>query len=130
MEELVGRFIPLQGRTMGFLDALVLGLYAAVGTQKALDYQVPVIGAIVVGLFAAVTGGVVVSLLQQERPAIITPGSPYALLALGGVLIYLALAPLNGAAASIACLVFVIGARFLTLSRGVKTGEVKPLGDG
>lgn len=123
----VGRFLSLQGWTMVTLDALTLGLYAVVGTEKALSYGVPAIGAVVVGLFAALTGGVVVSLLQQQRPQIITPSAPYALLALGGVLIYLAISPVNGEIAAIACVVFVMVARGLTLRWGITTGRVKAL---
>jgi uncharacterized membrane protein YeiH len=125
-----GRFIPLRGWTMVTLDALTLGLYAAIGTQKALNFDVPAIGAVVVGLFAALTGGVIVSLLQQERPAVITPSAPYGLLALGGVLIYLALTPLSGALAAIACLSFVVASRIVTLRRGITTGRITPLSDG
>jgi uncharacterized membrane protein YeiH len=125
----VGRFLPLRGWAMVILDALTLGLYAVVGTQKALDYNVPPVGAIVIGLFAALTGGVIVSLLQQERPAIITPGAPYALLALGGILIYLALAEVDGAVAAIACIAFVVVTRIFTLRRGITTGRVRPLDD-
>jgi uncharacterized membrane protein YeiH len=123
----VGRFLPLRGWTIVVLDALTLALYAIVGTQKALDYNVPPVGAIVIGLFAALTGGVIVSLLQQERPAIITPGAPYALLALAGILIYLALVNVDGALAAIVCIVFVVGARIFTLRRGITTGKVRPL---
>ena len=123
----VGRFLPLRGWVLITLDALTLGLYAVVGTQKALDYDVPAVGAIVIGLFAALTGGVIVSLLQQERPAIISPGAPYALLALGGIVIYLALLPLNAPIAAIACIAFVVAARIFTVRRGITTGKVPPL---
>ena len=112
---LFGRWIPTRGTVSVGLDALTLGLYAAVGTQKALDYHCPAIGAVVVGLFASVAGGVIVSLLRQQRPAIIVPGAPYALLALMGVVIYLALSGVNGGLAAFACVGFVITARFLTL---------------
>lgn len=116
-----GRWIPMQGKIFVGLDALTLGLYAAVGTQKALDYSTPAIGAVVVGLFAAVTGGVIVSVLRRQRPAIIIPGAPYALLALIGVLIYLALSGVNGALAALACVGFVVAARFLTLRWQITT---------
>ena len=120
----LGRWLSLVGFVMVGLDALTLGLYAAVGTQKALDYDVPAIGAVVVGLFAAVTGGVIVSLLRRQRPAIITPGAPYALLALIGVLIYLGLAGINGGLAALSCVGFVVAARFLTLRWGITTGSL------
>lgn len=121
---LFGRWISPNGKIVIGLDALTLGLYAAVGTQKALDYNTPTIGALVVGIFAGVTGGVIVSLLRQERPVLITPGSPYAVLALIGVLIYLGLAPANGGLASLACVGFVIVSRFLTLRWNINFGSI------
>ncbi|MDQ1248676.1 MAG: hypothetical protein QG597_3049 [Actinomycetota bacterium] len=123
----LGRWIPLTGSVMVGLDALTLGLYAVIGTQKALDHDVPPIGAVVVGLFAALTGGAVVSLLQQQRPAVITPGAPYAVLALIGVLLYLALVRLDGGLAAFACVGFVVISRFVTLHRGTTTGAVSSL---
>lgn len=119
-----GRWIPLDGKFILGMDALTLGLYAAVGTQKALDYHFPAIGAVVVGLFASVAGGVIVSILRRERPAILTPGAPYALLALIGVLIYLSLASFNGGLAALGCVGFVVVARFLTLRWGITTNSM------
>lgn len=119
-----GRWIPMDGTAMIGLDALTLGLYAVVGTQKALEYKVPAIGAVIVGLFAAVTGGVIVSLLRGQRPAIITPGPPYALLAVIGVLVYLGLERINGGLAALACVGFVVVARFATLHWRITTSSV------
>lgn len=119
-----GRWIPMDGAVIVGLDALTLGLYAVVGTQKALDYHIPAIGAVVVGLFAAVTGGVIVSLLRRQRPTIITPGAPYALLALIGVLIYLALSGVDGGLAAFACVGFVVTARFITLRWRITTSSM------
>lgn len=123
----LGQYIRPQGLFMVVLDALTLGLYAVLGAQKALNQKVPITGAIVVGLFASLAGGILVSLLRQERPAVMTPGAPYALLALGGILIYLALAPWNEAWAALGCCVFIIIVRVLTLRLGVTTWRIKPL---
>lgn len=119
-----GQWIRFEGAVMIGLDALTLGLYVVIGTQKALDHNVPVMGAIVVGMFAGVTGGVVVSVLQQQRPALITPGEPYLVLALVGVLLYLGLVNWHPALASIVCVGFVVVARFFTLRRGIRTPAV------
>lgn len=123
----LGRFIKPQGLFMVVLDALTLGLYAVLGTRKALDHGVPITGAIVVGLFAALAGGIIVSLLRQERPFVMVPGAPYALLALGGVLIYLALTPFSEALAALGCVGFVIVSRVMTLRWGITTWRIKPL---
>lgn len=120
-----GRFVPMGGLLILILDALTLGLYAAIGTQKALDYNLPAIGAVIVGLFAGTTGGVVVSLLRKKRPAIITPGPPYALLALGGILLYLAMLPLVGSNwAVVPAVAFVVITRLITVRRHVTTASL------
>ncbi len=123
----LGRYIRSEGLFMVVLDALTLGLYAGLGTRKALDQNIPITGAVVVGLFAALAGGIIVSLLRQERPFVMTPGAPYALLALGGVLLYLLLRTFNEALAALSCVSFVIVSRVMTLRWGVTTGRIKPL---
>lgn len=124
---LMGRHIKSQGLFMVALDALTLGLYAVLGTRKALDNGIPVTGAIVVGLFAALAGGILVSLLRQERPFVMTPGAPYALLALGGILLYLVIRPVSEALAALACVGFVMLSRVVTLRWGLTTGRITPL---
>lgn len=123
-----GRFLPATD-SKGFvlLDALTLGLYAAIGVQYALDFGVSIVGAIVVGMFASLTGGVIVSLLRQETPQILRPGVPYALLALAGVLVYLALTPISGGLASIACVGVVVALRFVTLHWNIQTSTLAPI---
>lgn len=124
---LFGKFLPIKGWLMVVLDALTLGLYAVVGTEKALANEVPWIGAIVVGLFASLTGGAIVSLLQLQRPDIIKPGSPYALLALGGVVIYLLLEPFHSGIAAWSCIGFVIISRVVSVRWNLGTRQIKPL---
>lgn len=124
---LVGRYIKVTSKGFVLLDALTLGLYAEIGTQEALDFKLSIAGAIIVGMFASLTGGAVVSILRREVPAVIRPGSPYALLSLAGVLAFLALTPLNGPIAAIACVGVVIIGRLAVLRWDVETAPVKPL---
>ena len=100
---------------------------AGLGLVLLVGRWIPLAGSVMVGLFAALTGGAVVSLLRQQRPAVITPGAPYAVLALIGVLLYLALIPVDGGLAAFACVGFVVIARFVTLHRGTTTGAVSSL---
>ncbi|MFN8170621.1 MAG: TRIC cation channel family protein [Candidatus Nanopelagicales bacterium] len=122
-----GRWIPMRGTAFVALDALTIGLYAAVGTQYALDFDVSWIGAIVVGLFASLTGGVVVAVLRGERPAILMRGEPYAVIALTGVIVYVLLAPVDGSVASIAAIATVVVLRLLVVRRGWSTPAIRPL---
>lgn len=119
-----GRWIPENHRVIITLDALTLGLYAAIGTQYALDFGVSWAGAIFVGTLAGVAGGVIVSLLRRQVPAVLKPGFPYALLAAIGSGVYLLLAPIDGGLASFAAVATVMLLRWLTLRYSVKTRAV------
>jgi uncharacterized membrane protein YeiH len=124
----LGRFIPsTQSKSFVLLDSLTLGLYAAVGVQLALDFNVPWIGAILVGLFASLSGGVIVSLLQRETPHLLLPGSPYALLALMGIFTYLIVSPFSGGLASVACVSVVVVGRFAVLRWKIRTKGTAPI---
>lgn len=124
---LVGRWISVGSWTFILLDALALGLYAVIAAQLAVEFGLPDIGAITVGFLAAVTGGVVVSLMRGETPQILLPSQPYALLAALGATIYVLLDGFNGGIAALACLTTVIVLRFVTLKWNLRTSSVKPL---
>ncbi len=126
---ILGRWISVGSWTFIFLDALALGLYAVIAAQLAVEFGLPDIGAITVGFLAAVTGGVVVSLLRGETPQILLPSQPYALLAVMGATIYVLLDEFNGGLAAFACLSSVIVLRFVTLRWNVRTHSVRPLRD-
>jgi len=123
----IGRLVPINGRVFIALDALTLGLYAAIGTQKAITFHVSVAGAVIVGLFASLSGGVIVSVLQGVRPSLLAPTAPYGLLALGGIALYLALVRVNSEAAALACVAFVVVSRFVTIHFGITSPEVSKL---
>ncbi len=122
----VGRWIPVEGSVFVTLDALTLSLYAAIGTQDALDFGVPAVGASLVGVVAATTGGVVVALMLGQTPAILLSGPPYAVLGFIGTVAYLALAPIDRGIASFACVALVIALRWVTLRFGINTSPVVP----
>lgn len=124
---LVGRWISVGSWTFIILDALALGLYAVIGAQLAIEFGLPDIGAITVGFLAAITGGVVVSLLRGETPQILLPSQPYALLAVIGATIYVLLDQISGGIAALACLLSVIVLRFVTLKWNLTTSSVRPL---
>ena len=126
---LVGRWVPIDGKVFVALDALTLGLYAAIGTQKAITFHVSITGAVIVGLFASLSGGVIVSVLRGVRPSLLSPSAPYGLLALGGILVYLALVRINSEAAALACVAVVVVSRFVTLHLGITSPEVPKLPD-
>lgn len=126
---LIGRWISVDSWTFILLDALALGLYAVIAAQLALEFGLPDIGAITVGFLAAITGGVVVSLLRGETPQILLPSQPYALLAVIGATVYVLLDDVSGGFAALACLLSVIILRFVTLKWDLQTRSVRPLPD-
>lgn len=124
----LGPYIPTtRSKTFILLDSLTLGLYAAIGVQLALDFKVSLIGAIVVGMFASLSGGVIVSLLRRETPQVLLPGFPYALLAFVGIGVYVVVAPYSGGLASLACVCVVVAARFAVLRWNIKTKATLPI---
>ena len=124
---IVGRWIRVGSWTFILLDALALGLYAVIAAQLAIEFGLPDVGAITVGFLAAITGGVVVSLMRGETPQILIPSQPYALLALIGASVYVLLDQFSGGIAALACLVSVIVLRFVTLRWDLRTHSVRPL---
>jgi uncharacterized membrane protein YeiH len=87
-------FAPLLGR-IGWLllvsDAIGLGLYGVVGADKALVNGIDPFPAVLVGLAAAVGGGVLRDVLTAQPPAIFRRGELYALTALAGIVLYVVL---------------------------------------
>lgn len=71
-------------RAIVMLDAVVIGLFGAFGTSKALALGLPAVPAIFVGVLAAVGGSVLRDVLMGLPVAIMHVGSLYAVAAAGG----------------------------------------------
>lgn len=69
------------------LDALVIGLFGAFGTSKALALGMPVIPAVFVGVCAAVGGGILRDMMMGLPVAIMHVGSLYAVAAGAGCVV-------------------------------------------
>lgn len=92
---LAGIFERLNAVIVG-LDAVVIGLFGAFGTSKALALGLPPVPAVFVGVFAAVGGSVLRDVLMGLPVAIMHVGSLYAVAAGAGCLV-LAVADALGA---------------------------------
>ncbi|SCL31089.1 Uncharacterized membrane protein YeiH [Micromonospora nigra] len=68
------------------LDAAGLGLFTVTGTLKALDAQVPAVGACLVGMLTAIGGGLARDLLTAEIPVVLR-SEIYAVAALVGAVL-------------------------------------------
>lgn len=74
------RHIQLTERAILIPDALGLGLYAALGTQIALNLQMPVIICALMGVMTAVFGGVLRDIFCNEIPKAFNDYQPYAVI--------------------------------------------------
>lgn len=83
---LSGVFQRLNGLIVG-LDALVIGLFGAFGTSKALAFGVPIVPAVFIGVCAAVGGGILRDVIMGVPVAIMHVGSLYAVAAGAGCLV-------------------------------------------
>lgn len=71
-------------RAMQWPDALGLGLFAASGTQIALDARMPGLIAVLMGVMTAVFGGVLRDVVCNEIPSAFRDHRPYAVCAFAG----------------------------------------------
>lgn len=83
---LAGVFQRLNGLIVG-LDALVIGLFGAFGTSKALALGLPLVPAVFVGVCAAVGGGILRDMMMGLPVAIMHVGSLYAVAAAAGCVV-------------------------------------------
>ncbi len=83
---LAGPLTRLNGVIVG-LDAIVIGMFGAFGTSKALGLGLPVLPAVFVGVAAAVGGGILRDVLMSLPVAIMHVGSLYAVAAAAGCLV-------------------------------------------
>jgi uncharacterized membrane protein YeiH len=100
-------------RTMQWPDALGLGLFAASGTQIALDMQMPVLIAVLMGVITATFGGVLRDIVCNEIPTAFHDHHPYAVCAFAGGWVVVLLQYLSFDPSA----VVVIGAASVTLLR-------------
>jgi uncharacterized membrane protein YeiH len=76
--------IHLTARAMQWPDAIGLGLFAASGTQVALDAGMPAIVAALMGTVTAVFGGVLRDIVCNDIPRTFIDHRPYAVCAFAG----------------------------------------------
>lgn len=107
-------------RTLLIFDAAGLALFSVAGTVKALDHGLAPIAAVLLGVTAAVGGGVLRDVIARETPELVRPGSElYAIPAMIGATVIAvawelgAYEPALGAVIAVA----VFGLRALALHR-------------
>jgi uncharacterized membrane protein YeiH len=124
----LGRHLHVIEPVLIVADAAVLGLFGVIAAQQAITADLPSIAVVFVGVLAAVGGGVVADVLRGERPMVMRPGPPYALVAVVGVTTYVVLVDgvdLQRAYASIIAVAVTFAGRVLTFRLGVRTRAVR-----
>lgn len=112
------------GRLLFLADALVMGLFGAIGAEKALLVGLSPFIAVVLGSVVAVSGGILADLMMGRHPAILKPGKPNALAAMVGVLLFVVLAQHFKVHTNIATavdVVVVVALRILVEWKGIVT---------
>jgi uncharacterized membrane protein YeiH len=107
---LAGRHIPrlpFFEQSIALVDAIGLGAYGVVGLQLSLAVGLGPPAAVVVGVVNAVGGGLLRDVLVRREPDLFKPGTPTALAALVGCLLFLALTRLLGAGETMAALISI-----------------------
>jgi uncharacterized membrane protein YeiH len=105
-------------------DAAGLGLYAAVGAQKATEAGLPFLGALLVSIVNAVGGSLLRDLICGDVPLLFRPGEFYAIAAIAGGAAFLVLARVAGApdaVAAAACVAVAFTLRALSVRLGWRT---------
>ncbi len=77
-------------KTLTLFDAMGIGFFTVVGTQKSLDYGSSGMAAIMLGMFSASMGGVIRDTLMNETPLILRK-EIYASACLSGALLFVVL---------------------------------------
>ena len=65
-------------RTIVVLDAIGMGLFAATGASIAIDHHAHAFAATLIGMLAAIGGGVLRDVLANEIPLLLQPADLYA----------------------------------------------------
>jgi uncharacterized membrane protein YeiH len=115
--------------TITFLDALTIGLFGAIGVTKALDWRIPVVPAMFIGVVAAVGGSILRDVLLTLPIALMHVGSLYAIAALlgTGVVVGLLAFSVPVSIAAPAGVVVTVIVRLLAVRFGWRLPEQRPL---
>ncbi|WP_353827995.1 trimeric intracellular cation channel family protein [Agromyces sp. SYSU T0242] len=112
------------------LDAVTIGLFAAIGTSKALANGLPEVPAIFVGVVAAVGGSILRDVTLNLPIALMHVGSLYAVAAGVGTFLLVAMVLLgtNVLIAAIACVIVTTVIRLLSVRFGWSLPEQRAIG--
>jgi uncharacterized membrane protein YeiH len=85
------RHVERLNRTIAVIDAIGLGAFAVHGVQLSLQAGLSIPAAILGGTITAVGGGLLRDILVRDEPLLFKPGQFYALVAIGGCVLFISL---------------------------------------
>jgi uncharacterized membrane protein YeiH len=118
---LVGQRLARLRLVMTALDALALGLFAVTGTAHTLTRGLPLTSAVLVGTVSAVGGGMLVSIMRDEVPAVLMVSAPNALLAVLASTVYAVTVRWSAPVASLVAIAALMVTQFVALRFGLRT---------
>lgn len=127
---LLARVLHRVDPVITLLDAVSVGLFAAIGVTKALAFGLPVAPALFIGVISAVGGGVVRDVILNTPIALMHVGSLYAVAALVGASVLAVLRvgfDVPVLTASIVCVVVTTLLRLLAVRFGWSLPEQRAL---
>ena len=126
---LLNRIFTRLAVTIAVLDALTIGLFAAIGSTKALALGLPPVPAIFIGVIGGVGGGIARDILLNLPIAVMHVGSLYAVAAVGGsaMLVIAVTFGVDITVAAIGCVVLTTLVRILAMRFGWSLPEQRAL---
>jgi len=114
-----GWMIDRMQSSVQVFDAGGLALFAVSGAQKALDFHLGPVTAVLLGMLTGIGGGMMRDVLAAEIPSVLR-GDVYAVAALGGAAVVVAgrITGFPSAPATIAGAILCFGLRFMAIRRG------------
>ena len=119
-------------KTLVLVGALSMGLFAVAGTDKAMLSGLDWVPVVLLGTITAVGGGVIQSMLLDDVPSVLKPGTLTASAAVAGATTYVLLVEWLGIVKPIAmaaCVVIVVGLRLLSMWLGWESPKPTDLTD-
>ena len=124
-----GGYVKRFRRVIALIDAVGLGAYATFGTQKALQFGLPIPAAILVGVINAAGGGLLRDILTREEPLVFRPGQFYVLTAVAGAVVFVFFSVQLGLDPTVAALIAIAITfifRVLTIVFNWRTSAIAP----
>ena len=109
------RHFDVTSRAIQWPDAVGLGVFAASGTQIALEVGSSPLVATLMGVMTAITGGILRDVMLNDLPWVVASFQLYAVLAFGGGLLVWGIGALGGSP----LLAVLLGALAISLSRAL-----------